>query len=479
MKNILYSLAICLIGVSACKPTYVVQNDPTPAPAPAYAPEPEVSYQSFYDELSPYGQWVDYPGYGYVWMPSVGAGFKPYASNGHWVYTDMGWTWASDYPWGWAAFHYGRWFYEPAYGWAWVPGQEWAPAWVSWRTSPDYYGWAPLGPNLSISVTSYNPPSNYWCFVPHQYISSPHVNNYYINETRNVTIINNTTVINNTTIINNGSNRPGRVYGPDPQDVQRYTGSPVRPVAVRGSSRPGAQLNNNQYTIYRPRVNAQPVAADNRPQRVAPARVQTLREYRPANSNTQVNNNDLPNRNNNTAPPVNNRPASSTPVIRQPDASTGTPRTPDTRSDVINNNNRPANPVFNRNNTVNRDPANTTQPVNTRPVTRPAATTNTGRQVNGNTPVTRPATTIANTGQPVNSNTPVNRTPANIQRNNPVRESSGNRPATQQQNPNNGNGYRQVQPAPQRNVNTSANTPARQNPSVRTPDGRPKPQDKE
>jgi hypothetical protein len=27
-----------------------------------------------------------------------------------------------------------------------VPDNEWGPAWVSWRTSPDYFGWAPLPP---------------------------------------------------------------------------------------------------------------------------------------------------------------------------------------------------------------------------------------------------------------------------------------------------------------------------------------------
>jgi hypothetical protein len=33
-------------------------------------PDTTVSYQTFYDELSPYGKWVDYPGYGYVWSPA-------------------------------------------------------------------------------------------------------------------------------------------------------------------------------------------------------------------------------------------------------------------------------------------------------------------------------------------------------------------------------------------------------------------------
>ena len=29
------------------------------------------SYEEFYDELSPYGSWVSYPQYGYVWVPRV------------------------------------------------------------------------------------------------------------------------------------------------------------------------------------------------------------------------------------------------------------------------------------------------------------------------------------------------------------------------------------------------------------------------
>src|SRR5436309_1057171 len=79
------------------------------------------SYQNFYDDLAPYGQWIDYPQYGSVWIPDVTPDFQPYATNGHWIVTEYGNTWVSDYPWGWAAFHYGRWFYDNSFGWAWVP----------------------------------------------------------------------------------------------------------------------------------------------------------------------------------------------------------------------------------------------------------------------------------------------------------------------------------------------------------------------
>jgi hypothetical protein len=52
----------------------------------------------------------------------------------------------SEEPFGWATFHYGRWTRLRNIGWIWVPGDEWAPAWVSWRKSNDYIGWAPLPP---------------------------------------------------------------------------------------------------------------------------------------------------------------------------------------------------------------------------------------------------------------------------------------------------------------------------------------------
>src|SRR5678815_1623890 len=101
-----------------------------------------VSFQTFYDELSPYGQWIDYPEYGYVWRPDNRySDFQPYQSGGHWVWSEYdSWLWVSDYEWGWAPFHYGRWVYDSYDGWLWVPDYKWAPAWVVWRGGGDYYG---------------------------------------------------------------------------------------------------------------------------------------------------------------------------------------------------------------------------------------------------------------------------------------------------------------------------------------------------
>jgi hypothetical protein len=106
------------------------------------------SYDVFYDRLQSDGQWFNDPTYGLIWQPSVASSdqnWRPY-TDGRWVYTDRGWTWISNENFGWATYHYGRWARLNDKGWVWVPGNTWAPAWVSWRESDDYVGWAPLPP---------------------------------------------------------------------------------------------------------------------------------------------------------------------------------------------------------------------------------------------------------------------------------------------------------------------------------------------
>jgi hypothetical protein len=141
---------------------------PPEAPPPEETPSAVGSVDDFYAPLSPYGQWVDYPAYGQVWVPNqavVGAGFRPY-TYGHWEYTEYGWTWVDHSPFGWATGHYGRWFYDGAYGWVWVPGTTWAPAWVAWRTGGAYAGWAPLPPGAEFGG-AYNVYDTSWVFVPY------------------------------------------------------------------------------------------------------------------------------------------------------------------------------------------------------------------------------------------------------------------------------------------------------------------------
>jgi hypothetical protein len=135
---------------------YIPPQEPAVAPPAAAGPpgaEP-ASLDAFRAQLSPYGAWMDVPGYGLCWRPSVERSdpfWRPYCDQGHWVYTNDGWTWQSEYPWGETVFHYGRW-YRDSLGWAWVPGYDWAPAWVCWRQSEGYCGWAPLPPGAAFKV---------------------------------------------------------------------------------------------------------------------------------------------------------------------------------------------------------------------------------------------------------------------------------------------------------------------------------------
>src|SRR6185312_7099316 len=113
------------------------------------------SDSDFYQPLQPYGAWVDVGSYGRCWRPrDIGSDWQPY-TIGHWEWTDTGWYWASDEPWGWACFHYGSWYEAPDVGWVWIPGTEWAPAWVTWRYSDDYIGWAPCGPGRAVLGASF------------------------------------------------------------------------------------------------------------------------------------------------------------------------------------------------------------------------------------------------------------------------------------------------------------------------------------
>lgn len=247
-----------------------------------------VTLQVFYDQLSPYGTWVHHNTYGYVFVPKVEAGFTPYNTGGHWVLTEDGWTWVSDYKWGWAAFHYGRWHADAVHGWLWIPDTHWGPAWVAWRRSDSYYGWAPLEPGIRIRTGFRTPviPEDRWVFVKHSDFIRPDVNHYYVNRTENVTIIKNTTVINNTYI--DKGRKTTYVTGPSRDDVQKTIGKEVTKVSIKESTKPGQDLKNNELEIYKPKVEKS-TANTKKP---APAKVGNIEdEKHPLNLQEQTTTN--------------------------------------------------------------------------------------------------------------------------------------------------------------------------------------------
>jgi hypothetical protein len=155
-------------------------------------PDVAVSVSYFYDDLAPYGRWVEYGPYGWCWVPlDVAADWRPY-EDGRWALTDYGWAWVSYEPWGWATCHYGRWDYDAFYGWVWVPGTVWAPAWVAWHCGDDWVGWAPLPPGASWQVSVGlrfgdvdRIPSSRWCFVPRRHFSDTKLKTQVVSIARN------------------------------------------------------------------------------------------------------------------------------------------------------------------------------------------------------------------------------------------------------------------------------------------------------
>ena len=209
-------------------------SEPDARPAYQSAPEPAAergivvdepasnrapgSYDVFYNALDRYGAWFEVPRYGLVWQPNTAAqdpGWRPY-TVGHWAYTDQGWAWISDEPFGWAAYHYGRWTRLVNTGWVWVPGDQWAPAWVSWRNNDNYVGWAPLPPESSASVTiregadsDYNIAPAFYSFVDTSNFGNEDLSPALVESGQNVTIINQTRnvtniFVNNTVVFNQG-----------------------------------------------------------------------------------------------------------------------------------------------------------------------------------------------------------------------------------------------------------------------------------
>ncbi|SHO65711.1 hypothetical protein SAMN02745172_02357 [Pseudoxanthobacter soli DSM 19599] len=147
--------------------------------ADASAETPSHGVESFFAPLAAHGTWVAHPRYGFVWIPAkVPQEWRPY-TLGQWLWTDrFGWVWASDEPFGWATYHYGRWGYETEYGWFWVPGDRWAPAWVTWREGDDSIGWAPIapdGPGLAWGFPAVQRPpvTEAWVFVPSLRFAQP------------------------------------------------------------------------------------------------------------------------------------------------------------------------------------------------------------------------------------------------------------------------------------------------------------------
>jgi probable HAF family extracellular repeat protein len=223
----------------------------------------DTNYDVFYTKLSSdEGNWVQAGNYGYCFRPRVSADWRPYR-DGHWVWSDRGWFWDSNERFGWATYHYGRWANIDGTGWCWIPGNQWAPAWVSWRQSDQNVGWAPLPPEAEYSeqrpISSWSDsyydigPAAY-VFISYTHWHEPSYANYIEPPGRNVQIIsetkNVTNIVTNNNVINN--------FGPPVQTVITKTNQNIQPVKIALTPTTGHQtnygqtLNGNQLNVVAP-----------------------------------------------------------------------------------------------------------------------------------------------------------------------------------------------------------------------------------
>ncbi len=302
-----------------------------------YTPEQTVSLDIFYTDLSPYGRWIDYPSYGYVWLPDVPVGFSPYLTQGQWVYTRYGWTWASYYAWGWAPFHYGRWRYDVVYGWMWLPDTVWGPAWVAWRRGGGYCGWAPLDFGISVNVViggGHYIPYERWIFVRDQYLPERRIERHRVDHARNSELAQTSTIRSQVRQERNAAYMPG----PEVAEIQQATRRRINEVAIRERSFPATdRLTRDRLEVYKPEIRS-PRPGE---QKAAPARV-----YKKDEIETLSQRQTLP------RPSVNRRPE-----VRQPD----TRRQPDAR----------------------RQPEISRQPRQQQPARRPTRSTETKKRSSG------------------------------------------------------------------------------------------------
>jgi hypothetical protein len=223
---------------------------------------PTVDVGFFYDDLAPYGRWIERPQYGWVWTPrNVASSWQPY-EDGHWVWTDEGWTWISDEPYGWATYHYGRWYDDPDYGWEWIPGDEWAPAWVSWQEGDDYVGWAPLPPSVAFRTGRLDvrlAPEAY-VFVPVRQFLAPRIRSYVLPRTEVVRIYPRTRNITTYQVVNDRIVNQGIAV----DRIQQVAGRRVTRYQIAdldgGQRHRGSRIAQDRLSMFRPQVKKVKVA---------------------------------------------------------------------------------------------------------------------------------------------------------------------------------------------------------------------------
>lgn len=261
-----------------------------------------VNYKEFYDQLSPFGEWVQVRpeeigiepktasskgsgngfslsnllgikdayaesdaslGMIFVWKPSADLGvtlvagetpvYVPY-SNGQWINTDAGWYFKAPTPVEETTSHYGRWVNSPTAGWLWVPGRVWAPAWVDWKQNDGYVAWAPIPPSVYLVDGTMIVPlmeNNNYTIVERRYFLEPSIYKYnkHYYDNSNVILVSEMTGTQGIVVVNNVIiNR-----GPDVNIIQTIYGRNIELVKIQHVRNfNDVRYSDGLYSVYSP-----------------------------------------------------------------------------------------------------------------------------------------------------------------------------------------------------------------------------------
>ncbi|MCJ7581250.1 MAG: hypothetical protein MUP98_12040, partial [Candidatus Aminicenantes bacterium] len=154
-------------------------------------------------------------------------------------------------------FHYGRWGWDNYLGWYWVPDTVWGPAWVTWRQSSLYIGWAPLPPGtrfmpgVGIRAVTRGLSGRHWIFVEYPYFYRTQIDRYMLPIERNQTIISYT--IHKTNIVPQGDRIVNQ--GIDREYIQARVQKPIVKLNIKDSKTPmKSVVRLDELQVFRPKI---------------------------------------------------------------------------------------------------------------------------------------------------------------------------------------------------------------------------------
>jgi hypothetical protein len=143
-----------------------------------------------------------------------------------------------------------------------------------------------LEPGISISASfgrAYDSHNDHWMFVRDRDIDRTEINHYYINRTDQDRVVRYSSVINNTYV----DNRRHTTYvtGPARTDFQKVSGRQVKPVTIQEYNKPGQNISNDHFQIYRPVV----IKNTDQRNKPAPARITNLKDVKQPSERNKTN----------------------------------------------------------------------------------------------------------------------------------------------------------------------------------------------